>query len=133
VASRRDREKATGVFDVLELLFDVLFFGDWLEGIAAGDATEQASPSYGAPQMRRLRWMAWAVVLVYIAAVAAIPILAAASPTSDLWLSGASGGVAVTLIVLYVAAVCAGFVLLGRHFRGQRRLIAAQLANERSQ
>jgi hypothetical protein len=117
-----------GVLDFLDLLVDVFTFGDWLDGIAAGDAAERGSQFYDAPQMRQLRWIARAVLLVYVAAIAAIPILAATWRPSDLWLSLASDGVVVTLIVLYVVAVCVGFVLLRRLFRRKRQSIVARLA-----
>jgi hypothetical protein len=121
------------VIEFLDFVLNVFLLGDWLDGIASGDAEERERPSYDAPQMRHLRWLAWAVVLVYVVVITAIPILAATSPASDRWLSGASGGVLLTLIVGYIVAVCVGFVLLRRYFRRQRQLIAARLAAGRSQ
>ena len=116
------------MLDLLGFLLDMLMFGDWLDGIAAGDAAERTSESYDAPQMRRWRWIARGIVLVYVAVIAAIPVIAATWRVSDLWLSRASDGIVATLIIAYVVALCAGFVLLRRLFRRKRQSIAAQIA-----
>jgi len=72
------------MLDFVGFLFDLLMLGDWLDRVAGGDAAEGESRFYDAPQMRRLRWTAWAVVLVYTLAMAALPVLVAAAPDGSL-------------------------------------------------
>ena len=109
------------MFDLFAFIIDVLIFGDWLGSISDGDATERESQFYAAPPMRRLRWLARAIVLVYVVAVAAIPAIAVFSRFGEVWLSGMGAGGLVATFVFYLAAVIAGFVVLA---------LAAKLAAE---
>jgi hypothetical protein len=124
------------MIDFFGFLIDLLTLGDpisSLQRISDGDDAERQSSQYDAPEMRRLRWTARVVVLAYLVAVVAPPLLIAAWSRSDVWLLRHHRLVFyaeqhfIALVVLYVAAAWAGFWLLRRTFRRKRREIAQRL------
>jgi uncharacterized membrane protein len=116
------------LFEFLEDMLRALAVANW-EPRGARGAAEPELPASAAPQIRRLRWIERGVLLAYVAAMAAIPILVIKWCFPRLWLFLASGGFVVTLIMMvYGMAVIVGFVALQMLFRRKRLSIATRAA-----
>jgi len=113
----------------LDLLFDLLILGDSfisLRRISDGDAYERASPFYDTPAMRRCRLFARLVVLLYVVAIIALPIVAALWISSDYAHEMYVDRYFIVTISAYIVLSWLGFWALKRTFRRQRAAIAAR-------
>jgi hypothetical protein len=113
----------------LDFLLDLLILGDTfisLRRITDGDAYERASPFYDTPAMRRCRLIARVVVLLYVAAIIALPIAAVVWIEADFSHEVYADRYPIVTILIYIALSWLGFWALRRIFRRLCAAIAAR-------